>query len=345
MKYFAGLDVSLEETAVCIVDETGDILGEAKVASEPETIVGYLLGTGLPFGRVGLEACPLSQWLYDGLAAAGLPAVCIEVRHLKAALSAMTNKTDRNDARGIAQVMRTGWFRAVHVKSTESHELKMLLTSRKLLVNKLLDIENQIRGSLKVFGRKVGKVTRRQFEARVLELIENRPALLAIVQPLLRVRAVIREEYNSLHRMVLHAARQDAVCHRLMTVPGVGAVVALTYRAAVDVPARFAKSKAVGAHFGLVPRKHQSGEVDRTGRISKVGDEMVRTALYEAASVMLSRVVRFSALKAWALRVANRRGAKKAKVALARKLAVILHRIWIDGTTFRWGNEPTATQA
>jgi transposase len=345
MEYFAGLDVSLEETAVCVVDATGKILGEAKVASEPEAIAGYLLGTGVPMRRVGLEACPLSQWLYDGLAAAGLPAICIEVRHLKAALSAMTNKTDRNDARGIAQVMRTGWFRAVHVKSTRSHELKMLLTSRKLLVNKLLDVENQIRGSLKVFGLKVGKVSRRRFEARVLDLLGQRTTLLAIVRPLLRVHSVLLEEYGHLDRLVLQAARHDATCRRLMSVPGVGAVVALTFRAAVDVPARFTKSKAVGAHFGLVPRKHQSGEVDRTGHISKVGDAMVRTALYEAANVMLSRVVGFSALKAWALRVAQRRGMSKAKVALARKLAVILHRIWVDGTTFRWGLETSAAQA
>lgn len=345
MKYFAGLDVSLEESAVCVVDETGQIVREAKIASEPQAIADYLLGTGLSLGRVGLEACPLSQWLYDGLVAAGLPAICIEVRHLKAALSAMTNKTDRNDARGIAQVMRTGWFRAVHVKSTGSHEVKMLLTSRKLLLNKLLDVENQIRGSLKVFGLKLGKISRQQFEARVLELVGDRPALRAVAGPLLHVRNVILKEYSSLDRLVLQAARRDAVCQRLMSVPGVGAVVALTYRAAVDVPARFAKSKALGAHFGLVPRKHQSGELDRTGRISKVGDAMVRTALYEAASVMLSRVVRFSALKAWALRVAQRQGLKKAKVALARKLAVILHRIWIDGTTFRWGATLAPAQA
>lgn len=206
-------------------------------------------------------------------------------------------------------------------------------------------MENQIRGSLKAFGLKVGKTSRRQFEARVLELLEQCPALLAVARPLLRVRSVILEEYGTLDRLVVQAARHDATCRRLMSVPGVGAVVALTFRAAVDVPARFTRSQAAGAHFGLVPRMHQSGEVDRTGRISKVGDAMVRTALYEAANVMLSGVVGFSALKAWALRVAQRRGMKKAKVALARKLAVILHRIWIDGTTFRWGSEPAAAQA
>lgn len=284
MKYFAGLDVSLEESAICIVDETGEVIRAAKVDSEPAAIVDYLAGTGLPFGRVGLEACPLSQWLYDGLAGAGLPVVCIEVRHLKAALSAMTNKTDRNDARGIAQT-------------------------------------------------------------RVRELVEDRPALLAVAKPRLRVCAVLLEEYRGLDRLVHQAARHDEVCQRLMTLPGVGAVVALTYRAAVDVPARFSKSKALGAHFGLVPRKHQSGELDRTGRISKVGDVEVRCALYEAASVMLSRVVRFSTLKAWAMRVARRQGLKKAKVALARKLAVVLHRIWVDGTTFRWSLQPTPAQA
>jgi transposase len=158
-----------------------------------------------------------------------------------------------------------------------------------------------------------------------------------VAEPLLRARAALRTEYATLHRDLLRTVREDAVCGRLMTVPGVGAVVAMTFRSAIDQPERFAKSKAVGAHFGLTPKKYQSGEIDRTGRISKVGDAMVRTALFEAANVMLTRAVRFSTLKAWALRVAGRHGMKKAKVALARKLAVVMHRMWVDGTSFCWG--------
>jgi transposase len=336
MKHYAGLDVSLDETSVCIVDEAGAYVAEAKVASDPAALADYLQATGLSFGRVGLEACPLSQWLYSGLAGAGLPVVCIEVRRAKAALSAMINKTDRNDARGIAQMMRTGWFQPVHVKTTESHELRFLLAARKLLLKQQYEIENCIRGSLKVFGLKIGVVTKRMFEARVRELIDERSLLVTIVEPLLRARALIMAEHNRLYRMIVRLVQRDPVCRRLTSVPGVGALVALTYRTGIDVPTRFLRSKAVGAHLGLAPRTHQSGEVDRTGHISKVGDEMVRSALYEAANVMMSRVVKWSALKAWAMRVAKRQGLKKAKVALARKLAVILHRIWVDGTEFRW---------
>jgi len=298
MKHYAGLDVSLDEMSVCIVDEVGAYVAEAKVASDPAALTEYLHATGLSFGRVDLEACPLSQWLYSGLAGAGLPVVCIEVRRVKAALSAMINKTDRNDARGIAQMMRTGWFQPVHVKTTESHELRFLLVARKLLLKQQYEIEGCIRGSLKVFGLKIDVVTKRMLEARVRELIDKRSLLVTIVEPLLRARALIMAEHNRLHRMVVRVVHRDPVCRRLTSVPGVGALVALTYRTGIDVPARFLKSKAVGAHLGLTPRKHQSGEVDRTGHISKVGDEMVRSALYEAANVMMSRVVRWSALKA-----------------------------------------------
>jgi transposase len=279
----------------------------------------------------------LSQWLHAGLVGAELPAILIETRHVKAALKAMTVKTDKNDARGMAQLMRMGWFRPVHVKAPMVQEIRALLTARQLLVAKLRDVESSLRGILRGFGLKVGAVSKGKFEARIRELVAGQAGLEGVVGPLLRARAALRTEYGSLHGALLKAVREDEVCRRLMTIPGVGAVVAMTFRSAVDQPERFARSKAVGAHFGLTPKKYQSGEIDRTGRISKVGDARVRTALFEAANVMLTRAVRFSTLKAWALRVATRQGMKKAKVALARKLAVVMHRMWVDGTIFRWG--------
>ena len=336
MEYYVGLDVSLDETAICIVDRDGHIVREDRAASDPDAIKSFLLGTGLTFTRIGLEACPLSQWLYEGLQTAGLPAMCIEVRHVKAALSAMINKTDRNDARGIAQVMRTGWYKAVHVKSRRSHELRFLLGARKTLLNKRLEIESQIRGSLKVFGLKVGSVSRRRFDGRVRELVADLPALEPVVVALLGARAALMQEYDRLHKRVLDVVRDDADCRRMMSIPGVGPISALTFKSAIDNPWRFDRSKAVGPHLGLTPRKYQSGDVDRNGRISKRGDGAVRAVLYEAANIILSRVVRFSPIKAWAMRLAKRSNLKKAKVALARKLAVLMHRIWLEGTTFDW---------
>jgi transposase len=327
-----------------VVDAAGQIVREAKVWSEREALVAFFAESGLTFSRIGLEAGPLSQWLYAGLVEAGLPAILIETRHVKAALKAMTVKTDRNDARGMAQLMRMGWFRPVHAKAPMVQEIRALLTARKLLVAKLRDVESSIRGILRGFGLKVGAVSKGKFEARIRELVAGQAMLERVAEPLLRARAALRAEYATLHRDLLRTVREDAVCGRLMTVPGVGAVVAMTFRSAIDQPERFAKSKAVGAHFGLTPKKYQSGEIDRTGRISKVGDAMVRTALFEAANVMLTRAVRFSTLKAWALGVAGRHGMKKAKVALARKLAVVMHRMWVDGTIFRWG-EASASAA
>jgi transposase len=344
MEHYVAIDVSLEWSSICVVDAAGQIVREAKVWSEREALVAFFAESGLTFSRIGLEAGPLSQWLYAGLVEAGLPAILIETRHVKAALKAMTVKTDRNDARGMAQLMRMGWFRPVHAKAPMVQEIRALLTARKLLVAKLRDVESSIRGILRGFGLKVGAVSKGKFEARIRELVAGQAMLERVAEPLLRARAALRAEYAALHRDLLRTVREDAVCGRLMTVPGVGAVVAMTFRSAIDQPERFAKSKAVGAHFGLTPKKYQSGEIDRTGRISKVGAAMVRTALFEAANVMLTRAVRLSTLKAWALRVAGRHGMKKAKVALARKLAVVMHRMWVDGTIFRWG-EASASAA
>jgi transposase len=337
MDHFAGLEVSVKETSVRIVDDTGKIVREVKVASEPEALLAVLTNPAYCFKRIGLEAGPLSQWLYGVLAEAGLPVICVETRHMRAVLKAQINKTDRNDARGMAQ--RVGLYRPVHVKKLRSQKLRMLLTHRKLLQSKAIAIDNDLRGTLRNFGLKVGMVGAGRFEARIKELIENVPDLGVLVEPLLVVRRALREQLGILHRRLLAVVRDDDVCRRLMTVPGVGPVVALTYRATVDVPARFRKSKSVGAVFGLTCAKYQSGEIDRSGAISRCGDEMMRTMLYEAAQIMLVHSKKWSWLKAWAMKIARHRGMKKAVVALARRLAVIMHRIWVDGTEFRWTRE------
>jgi len=294
------------------------------------------------FKRIGLEAGPLSQWLFSALAEADLPVICVETRHMRAVLKAQINKTDRNDARGIAQMIRVGLYRPVHVKTLRSQKLRMLLTHRKLLQSKAIAVDNDLRGTLRNFGLKVGMVGAARFEARISELVENLTDLAVLIEPLLVVRRVLREQVGILHRRLLAIVRDDEVCRRLMTVPGVGPVVALTYRATVDVPARFRKSKSVGAVFGLTCSRDQSGERDHPGAISRCGDEMMRTALYEAAQVMLMHSAKWSWLKAWAMKIARHRGRNKAIVALARRLAVIMHRIWVDGTEFRWTREAAA---
>jgi transposase len=342
MEHYAGLDVSLELTSVCIVDAQGAIVRETKVASHPEDLVSYLRSLEHPILRIGLEAGPLSQWLHAGLTSAGFDAVLLETRHVKAALSAMTVKTDRRDARGIAQLLRLGWYRSVHAKSVSAQEVRALLTARKLIQAKLLDVECSVRGVLRGFGLKVGAVSRGRFDRRIRELVDGQAMLETVIGSMLTVRSALQQEFARLHRALLALVREDPICRLLMSVPGVGAIVAITFKSGVDDPTRFRHSRDVGPHFGLTPRKYQSGELDVTGSITKVGDRMVRTALYEAASVMLTRTVRFSGLKAWAMAVARRRGTKKARVALARKLGVILHRMWVDGTTFRWSSEETA---
>ncbi len=345
MEHYAGIDVSLERSSVCVVDATGRIVREAKVRSDPEALVAFLAGLGVAVTRVGLEAGPLSHWLHAGLTAAGHETVLLETRHVKSALAAMAVKTDRRDVRGVAQLLRMGWYRPVHSKSPAAQELRALLAGRKMLLGKLLDVELSIRGILRGFGLKLGETTRSRFAGRVRELAAGQAMLEAVVEPMLRAREALRAEAAELHRRTLAVVRGHAVCRRLMTVPGVGAVVALTFVAAVDDPARFRRSRDVGAHFGLTPKRYQSGETDVVGGITRVGDASVRVALYEAANVMLTRTTRFSPLKRWAMEVAKRRGARRAKVALARKLGTVLHRIWVDGTEFRWREAPAAAAA
>ena len=269
MRYFAGLDVSLEETAICIVDEAGRIVREARVASEPDALVAFFDELGMTMERVGLETCSLTAWLHHGLSEAGIPAVCIEARQAKAAMGAMPNKTDRNDARGIAQIMRTGWYRAVHVKSPSCRSWRALLTARRMVLNKRRDVENGVRALLREAGLKVGTPSRKDFPARVRELAAGDALLTGLVESLLSVISIMTDEVARLTKRVLEEVRVEPTCRHLMTVPGVGPLTALAFRATVDRPDRFRRSRDVGAHLGLTPRRYQSGETDVQGRISR----------------------------------------------------------------------------
>ena len=336
MDYYAGIDVSMEYSSVCVVDATGKIVREGKVASEVGALIGWFGSLGLNLVRIGLEAGPLSQWLFAGMRDAGLAVELLETRHVRNAFKTMPVKTDRKDARGIAELMRLGWFRPVHCKSMEAQETRAILTARKQMQSKLHDVEMSLRGILRGFGLKVGKTTSSGFAGRIRELVAGHPTLEVVADAMLAARATLLREFNGFEKRVRTMARSDARVRLLMSAPGVGPIVALTYVSAVDDPARFKSSKDVGAHFGLTPRKYQSGEIDVTGPISKIGDAGVRAVLYEAAHVILTRPIRGGALKSWAARIAKRAGMKTAKVALARKLAVILHRMWVDGTTFNF---------
>jgi transposase len=335
MDHYAGIDVSLECSSVCVVDASGKIVREAKVASEPEALIAWFASLGFGLERIGLEAGPLSQWLFAAMRGAELAVELLETRHVRKAFEAMPVKSDRNDARGIAQLMRLGWFRPVHCKSMSAQETRTLLTARKLVQSKLRDVENSLRGILRGFGLKVGKTTEGKFARRIEELVVGHPHLQVIAKALLSVRAVLRKEFAAFEKQVRKMARSDIRTRLLMSMPAVGPIVALTYASAIDDPTRFRSSKQAGAHFGLTPKKHQSGETDYTGRISKIGDSSVRTALYEAAHIMLTKPLKgCTQLKSWAMRIAKRAGMSKAKVALARRLAVIMHRMLADGTPF-----------
>src|SRR5262249_24420578 len=342
MDYYAGIDVSVEFSSVCIMDATGKVVRESKVASEPAALIAFLHEFGYPLARIGLEAGPLSQWLYAGLKEAGFAVELLETRHLRDAFRAMSVKSDRNDARNIAQLMRLGWFRPVYCKSMAAQEVRAMLTARKMVERKLRDVESSLRGILRGFGVKVGKTTERSFPGRSRELVAEHPNLQHMAQALLSVREVLLREFKMFEKQVRAMARASVDAKLLMSTPGVGPIVSLSYAAGIDDPSRFKASKEVGPHFGLTPKKYQSGQTDRNGRISKIGDASVREALYQAAHVILTKPVKgCTELKSWAMRIAKRAGTQKAKVALARKLAVIMHRMLVDRTAFN----PTAKRA
>lgn len=343
MQQYVGVDVSLEETSICIMDRDGRILQRGVVASEPEAIAAYVNRHAPAADRLVLETGQLSIWLTRELVAQGLPAVCVDARLAHKALSGRRNKSDRHDAEGLAHLARTGWFTEVQIKSKDSDERRTLLGARDRMIRIRKDLEGQIRGVLKVFGIKLGKIApgkeRLGFRQRVNEMVAGEPTIKPALKALLAVHASTCKEEDRLDALVRRYAKNDKTARLLMTAPGVGAIVASTFIAVIDDPYRFRRSSQAGAYLGLTPRRFQSGAVDYSGKISKWGDAMLRAYLYEAALTLLTRGTRFSPLKSWGLRLVQRKGFTKAAVAVARKLANILLCMWRDNTEFQWTKE------
>jgi transposase len=328
MAEYVALDVSLRSTSVHIVDQQGRCLWRGTCPTDVTALADTIRRHAPAVERVGLETGQLATWLCHGLTKAGLPVVCMDARQAKAALSCRINKTDANDAEGLAQLLRTGFFRQVRVKSEGTMLVRTLLSARRQLVRTGLDLANQIRGLLKIFGLLLPRGGGRAFEAAVRERLAGHARLAAAIMPLLEAWRAVREQVLALDRQAHAAAKRDARCRLLLTAPGVGTITALAYVAAVERPGEFRNARAVGAWVGLTPARYQSGQVDYSGRISRQGDVHLRTCLYEAANTVLTRSRADSALKRWGLALKARLGHRRAVVAVARKLAVVLHAMW-----------------
>lgn len=339
MKQYVGLDVSLEETKIHVLDEGGARVWRGQCTSHPDAIEAALRRHAPQAERIGLETGPLTTWLWTELTQRGLPMVCLEARHAQRALDMQANKTDAKDAEGLAHIVRAGWYKVVRVKSRTAMLSKALIASRDQLLGLSTGLSNQIRGMMKTFGLVVPKGAGRVFETNVRRLLDGQAALAAIVLPLLEAWRVLRARTAELDRLLLRQVRGDADCRRLMTAPGVGAILATSYVAGVERPDNFRRSRDVGAWVGLTTRRYQSGDTDYDGHISRRGDTRLRALLYQAAVVILTRVRESSALRSWGLALRKRVGFKRAATAVARKLAVILHVMWKTGTDF----DPAAT--
>jgi transposase len=313
------------------------VIWSGACATDPEVIARTLKARAPGLVRVILETGPLSTFLYHGLFERGVPVVCVCARHAKGVLSARVNKSDPHDAEGLAQMARTGWFKQVRIKAEATHMDRARLKIREQLVLSRQAIAGQLRGLLKLFGLRLGQVTtpgkRRE---RLRMLFARRPELEPIMAPLIESLEALEAQIARTTKQLAAQAAADPVTQRLMTAPGVGPITALVFKSSIEDPERFSRGENAGAFAGLAPRRDQSGQRDHKGRISKAGDPMLRKALYEAANVLLGRLKRPCALRDWGLRLAETKGVKRARVAVARKLAILLHRLWLSETDFRW---------
>ena len=335
MEYFAGLDVSMAQTHVCVMNRDGAVIHEMKAPSTAAGIAAAL-AQAPACRRIVLETGRMAPMLYHGLGRLGLPIICIESRQAYQALKSLaTRKTDRNDARGLAHLARTGFFKPVHVKSLPAHAVRSLIIARKKLVGQRVTLENQIRGLAVIFGVRLPRALSPVFVKQALRASEGIAGLSAAMQGLVAARTAVLAAVVAIDADIRRMVRASEACRRLMSIPGVGQLTALAFTAAIDDPERFRRSREIGAYFGLAPRRYQSGEVDYTGSISKCGDHRVRTLLYEAANVMLTRYKGPLKLKDWALAIAKRSTMRKARIALARRLAIIMHAMLRHGTEFK----------
>jgi len=330
---YIGLDVSLKDTAIS-VRQDGKRIWRGKCPSDPKLLAEVIRKRAPDAKRVVFETGPLSVWFYHVLTGEGVPAICIDARHAKSALDMAPNKTDANDADSLAQLAEVGFYREVRVKHYDSMLTRTLVGARTQVTKITTELSNQIRGLLKTFGLIVPKGAGRVFEANVRRLLEANDELARIILPLLEAWRSIRRRAAELNRQLIAAARQSAPCQLLMTIPGVGAVTATSYTAAIEAPENFKSSRSVGAWLGLTTRRYQSGEVDYDGHISRRGDSHLRGLLYEAATVILTRAVADSSLRTWGLMLRKKLGFKRAAVAVARKLAVIMHTMLKSGERF-----------
>ncbi len=341
MKYYAGLDVAMKETFICVLDEGGKRIYEGKSNTNPDRIYEALAKSSIDLRyleKVGLEAGSLSSYLTKGLQKLGCPAICIDARKMAAILSVTVNKTDKNDARGIADAMRCNHYKEVNIRNSSDEALGILLKSRATLVSSRVTLTNTVRGHLKNYGIRLGAVGSKKFSETVRS---HYPTLLreAVqgVEGLLKSYETLTIEITTLEKSLKEICKQDKDVRRLMTVPGVGMIIALTVKADLGDPNRFKKSESVGAYYGMTPRQYSSGETVRQGGISRCGAKEVRFLLTEAAIVLLTRCKSWSSLKVWGLKLMRKQGFKKAAVAVGRKIAVILHRMLITGESFNYG--------
>lgn len=346
MKYYAGLDVSMKATNICIVNEEGARIFESKTSTDPQAIYEELSKGCVGLEKVGLETGSLSKYLAKGLKALGMNAIPIDARKMAAILSVTVNKTDKNDARGIADAMRCNHYKAVNIRSDEDDAKRIFLNSRETLVESRGLLKNTVRGFLKTYGIRLGEVSHETFAKTVQDSWATiLPEARIGIGSLLKSYEAMHEEIKKLDMALNQLCKQDEDVKRLMTIPGVGMVVALTYKSDMGEATRFKKSETVGAYYGMTPRQYSSGETVKLGRVSRCGSKTVRKLLTEAGIVLLTRTKAWSSLKVWGLKIQKKHGFKKAAVAVGRKLAVIMHRMLVTGESFRFSNKAVETTA